>query len=73
MSNFFASGAPGYILDNATDVCRYCAYKVGDEFYQALGYEFGNRWRDLGIFAAFIFSNLAILFAAAKYLNFNRR
>ncbi|KAF2826817.1 hypothetical protein CC86DRAFT_322519 [Ophiobolus disseminans] len=73
MSDFFASGAPGYILDNATDVCRYCAFKVGDEFYQPLGYEFGNRWRDLGIFAAFIASNLVILFAAAKYLNFNRR
>jgi len=73
MEDFFASGAPGYIADNATSVCRYCAYKVGDQFYQPLGYEFDNRWRDLGIFAAFIASNLVILFAAAKYLNFNRR
>jgi ATP-binding cassette subfamily G (WHITE) protein 2 (SNQ2) len=54
-------------------MCNYCAFKVGDEFYQPLGYEFANRWRDLGIFIAFIFSNLAILFVAAKYLNFNRR
>jgi ATP-binding cassette subfamily G (WHITE) protein 2 (SNQ2) len=73
MSDFFAGGAPGYLLNNATDMCSYCAYKVGDEFYKPLGYEFGNRWRDLGIFAAFIASNLVILFAAAKYLNFNRR
>ncbi|KAI8933315.1 hypothetical protein NX059_009940 [Plenodomus lindquistii] len=73
MSDFFSSGAPGYLLNNATDVCNYCAYKVGDEFYTPLGYEFGNRWRDLGIFAAFIASNLVILFAAARYLNFNRR
>lgn len=73
MSDFFASGAPGYLLDNATDACSYCAFKVGDEFYTPLGYDFVNRWRDLGIFAAFIASNLAILFLAAKYLNFNRR
>lgn len=73
MEDFFSRGAPGYILDNATNVCRYCAYKVGDEFYQPLGYEFDNRWRDLGIFAAFIGSNLIILFLAARFLNFNRR
>lgn len=73
MSDFFSSGAPGYIINNATNACEYCAYKIGDEFYQPLGYEFSNRWRDLGIFAAFIASNLIILFVAAKYLNFNRR
>ncbi|KAJ4377583.1 ATP-binding cassette transporter snq2 [Neocucurbitaria cava] len=73
MSDFFSSGAPGYLLNNATNMCDYCAYKVGDEFYQPLGYEFSNRWRDLGIFAAFIASNLIILFVAARFLNFNRR
>ncbi|KAF1994828.1 hypothetical protein P154DRAFT_526746 [Amniculicola lignicola CBS 123094] len=71
--NFFSSGAPGYILDNATSLCQYCAYKVGDEFYEPLGYSFDNRWRDLGIFAAFIASNLIFLFVASRYLNFNRR
>ncbi|KAJ4311874.1 ATP-binding cassette transporter snq2 [Neodidymelliopsis sp. IMI 364377] len=73
MSDFFSNGAPGYLLDNATSACEYCAYKIGDEFYIPLGYEFSNRWRDLGIFIAFIVSNLAILFVAARFLNFNRR
>ena len=73
MSDFFASGGPGYIRDNMTNLCEYCAYKVGDEFYTPLGYDFSNRWRDLGIFIAFIASNLVILFVAAKYLNYNRR
>ncbi|KAF9691287.1 hypothetical protein EKO04_010765 [Ascochyta lentis] len=73
MSDFFANGAPGYLLDEAANLCNYCAYKVGDEFFNPLGYEFSNRWRDLGIFIAFIFSNLAILFVAARFLNFNRR
>lgn len=67
MSNFFSSGAPGYILNNATDTCQYCAYKVGDQFYEPLGYEFGNRWRDFGIFTAFIGSNLILLFLAVSH------
>jgi ATP-binding cassette subfamily G (WHITE) protein 2 (SNQ2) len=66
MSDFFSNGAPGYLLNNATDACSYCAYKVGDQFYEPLGYEFGNRWRDFGIFAAFIGSNLIILFLAVS-------
>ncbi|KAF2815630.1 ABC transporter CDR4 [Mytilinidion resinicola] len=73
MADFFTAEGPGYLLNNMTEACQYCAYKVGDEFYKPLGYEFGNRWRDLGIFAAFIGSNLIILFIAARYLNFNRR
>jgi ATP-binding cassette, subfamily G (WHITE), member 2, SNQ2 len=28
MKDFFASGRAGYLLENATDTCRYCAYKV---------------------------------------------
>lgn len=66
MSDFFSSGAPGYLLNNATDMCQYCAYKVGDEFYEPLGYDFRHRWRDLGILAAFIGSNLVILFIAVS-------
>ncbi|KAF4555052.1 ABC-2 type transporter-like protein 3 [Elsinoe fawcettii] len=73
MSAFFARGGPGYLQNNATDACAYCAYSVGDQFYQPLGYNFGNRWRDLGILLAFIGSNLVILFVGGRYLNFNRR
>ncbi|KAF1969389.1 hypothetical protein BU23DRAFT_240612 [Bimuria novae-zelandiae CBS 107.79] len=73
MSDFFANGGPGYLVDNATDFCQYCAYKVGDQFFEPLGLEFRHRWRDLGILAAFIGSTLFILFMAARFLNFNRR
>lgn len=73
MSKFFSAGGPGYIANNLTDACQYCAYKVGDQFYEPLGYDFKYRWRDLGILAAFIASNLILLFIAARYLNFNRR
>lgn len=68
MSNFFSSGAPGYILNKTTNMCEYCAYKIGDQFYEPLGYEYANRWRDLGIFIAFIGSNLIILLLAVSLL-----
>jgi ATP-binding cassette subfamily G (WHITE) protein 2 (SNQ2) len=62
MAAFFERGGAGYIVDNATSACEYCAYKVGDQFYEPLGFSFDNRWRDLGIFLAFVGSNLIILF-----------
>ena len=66
MADFFARGGDGYLLNNATQNCEYCAYKVGDQFYTAYEMSFENRWRDLGIFIAFIGSNLIILFLAVS-------
>ncbi|TDZ36237.1 ABC transporter G family member 11 [Colletotrichum spinosum] len=73
MQPFFERGGPGYIANNNTQDCQYCAYKVGDEFYTPLDLSFDNRWRDMGIFLAFVGSNVIILFVASKFLNFNRR
>jgi ABC-type multidrug transport system permease subunit len=64
MQPFFERGGPGYLVSNATQDCQYCAFKVGDEFYGPLGLSFDHRWRDLGIYIAFIGSNLIILFLA---------
>ena len=66
MQPFFAAGGPGYLADNSTSDCSYCAYTVGDQFYTPLGFSFSDRWRDLGIFAAFIGSNLILLFLAVS-------
>ncbi|AEO59095.1 hypothetical protein MYCTH_2307069 [Thermothelomyces thermophilus ATCC 42464] len=73
MQPFFDRGGPGYLVNNATQDCQYCAYKVGDEFYGPLGLSFDNRWRDLGIYVAYIGSNLIILFVASRFLNYNKR
>ncbi|KAI5866282.1 ABC-2 type transporter-domain-containing protein [Durotheca rogersii] len=74
MSTFFDTyRGPGYLVDNATSACEYCAYKLGNQFYEPLGFSFDLRWRELGIFLAFVGSNLIILFTASRYLNFNRR
>ncbi|KAH6687138.1 brefeldin A resistance protein [Verticillium dahliae] len=73
MSDFFANGGAGYIVDNSTSECQYCAFEVGDEFYTPLGFGFDKRWRDMGIFLAFFASNIVIIFLGARFLNFNRR
>ncbi|TVY17321.1 ABC transporter G family member 11 [Lachnellula arida] len=73
MKKFFEDGGAGYIVNNATSACQYCAYKVGDQFYTSLELDFDHRWRDLGIFLAFVGSNLILLFLGSRYLNFNRR
>ena len=66
MQPFFDNGGPGYLVSNSTQDCEYCAFKVGDEFYAPLNISYGLRWRDLGIFMAFVGSNLIILFLAVS-------
>ncbi|KJZ78583.1 hypothetical protein HIM_01974 [Hirsutella minnesotensis 3608] len=73
MEPFFARGGKGYLVSNDTQNCEYCAYRVGDEFYEPLNMSFADRWRDLGIYVAFIGSNLIILFTASRFFNFNKR
>ncbi|KLU92926.1 hypothetical protein MAPG_11875 [Magnaporthiopsis poae ATCC 64411] len=71
---YFGAGGRGYIVDKtSTTRCDYCAYGVGDDFYDRLGFSFDNRWRDLGIFLAFVGSNIIIMFLATRFLNFNKR
>jgi len=62
MAPFFERGGAGYIVNNATSACEYCAYTAGEQFYLPLGLDFHHRWVDLGIFTAFIGSNLILLF-----------
>ena len=67
MRAFFERGGPGYLVGgDETDVCAYCAYSIGDEFYEPLGLSFDNRWRDFAIFASFIGSNLVLLVLAVR-------
>lgn len=70
----FISRNGGYI-DNpaATDECLYCQYRVGDDFYTPLGLSFDQRWRDLGIFIAFIGFNMIVTLIASRYLRYAKR
>jgi ATP-binding cassette, subfamily G (WHITE), member 2, SNQ2 len=88
MVQYFGSGGPGYLVSNDTLNCQYCAYKSGEQFYEPLGYSFGNRWRDLGILSCYIASSIIIMLLAVslshllmiiantmqtRFINFNRR
>jgi ATP-binding cassette subfamily G (WHITE) protein 2 (SNQ2) len=68
MASYFANGGPGYLVNNNTQSCEYCAYSVGDQFYEPLGYDFGNRWRDLGILSAYIGSSIILILIAVSIL-----
>jgi ATP-binding cassette, subfamily G (WHITE), member 2, SNQ2 len=56
----FLETATGY-LDNPGDSsdCRYCQYSSGQSFFEPLDIHFDDRWRDLGIFIAYIGFNIA--------------
>jgi ATP-binding cassette, subfamily G (WHITE), member 2, SNQ2 len=66
--------AIGYVANpNATTGCGYCQFSVGDGYLELLEFSWDARWKELGIFASFIASNLIILALAARYLNYAKR
>ncbi|KAI7870736.1 ABC-2 type transporter-domain-containing protein [Spinellus fusiger] len=70
MTEFFSQGGSGYIGNpNATDVCNYCQYAYGNEFYEeTIGWSFDNRWRDFGIMCGYyIFNVFAFMFFVYLY------
>ncbi|KAF9512472.1 hypothetical protein BS47DRAFT_1363141 [Hydnum rufescens UP504] len=70
----FVTKAGGYINNlNATAQCQYCQFASGDEYYKPINISFGNRWRDLGIFVAFIGFNIFVTIVASKLFRFARR
>jgi len=70
----FVNAAGGY-LDNPNDsaACRYCQYKVGDEFYLPLNIRYSHRWRDVGIYFCFFVFNIIATIIASRYLRYARR
>ncbi|KAJ1680261.1 ATP-binding cassette transporter snq2 [Spiromyces aspiralis] len=71
---FFDTGAPGYIrYSDATSQCQYCPYKVGDEYYEGLGWDFKYRYRNFGIMLAFIVFNCLAVFFFIKVYKVNKR
>ena len=59
----FASAAGGNLTNpDATDVCQYCALSNGDQYLAELSVSAGDKWRDFGIFLAFVVSNYALVY-----------
>lgn len=59
----FARAAGGYLVDpGATAGCRYCPLSVGDQYLARVNVGAGDKWRDFGVFSAFVVSNWALVY-----------
>lgn len=51
--------AGGYLVDeNATDQCEFCTVSSTNVFLDSVSAQYNYRWRDMGIFIAYIFINI---------------
>ncbi|ORY85493.1 putative ABC transporter [Protomyces lactucae-debilis] len=58
----FAQQFGGYLNNPAaTSDCEYCQYAVGDEYANTLELYFKNRWRDYGVFWAYVIFDVLIV------------
>ncbi|KAH7930451.1 hypothetical protein BV22DRAFT_1028421 [Leucogyrophana mollusca] len=70
----FVSATSGYLDNpNDTELCRYCQYKVGDEFFVPLNISFDNRWRDAFILFSFFVFNIIVTIIASRFLRYAKR
>jgi ATP-binding cassette, subfamily G (WHITE), member 2, SNQ2 len=59
----FIQQGMGYITNpDATTDCGYCQYANGAEYLSTLNISPSDKWRDLGIFVVFVFSNWALVY-----------
>lgn len=59
----FADAAGGYLLNpDATAGCQYCSLSSGDQYLAQLNVAAGDKWRNFGIFLAFVVSNWALVY-----------
>ncbi|KAI9314324.1 ABC-2 type transporter-domain-containing protein [Dichotomocladium elegans] len=66
---------PGYVDNpNATDLCNYCTYKSGTEFYTlAFEWDVSHKWRNLGIIAGFFGFNMIVFLGLVYWKRTGRR
>ncbi|KAJ5717802.1 hypothetical protein N7488_003448 [Penicillium malachiteum] len=59
----YAREAGGYVRDAANGMCAYCQYSSGDEFAAGFNVFYAHKWRDYGIFWAYVVFNFMAVFA----------
>ncbi|KAI3332377.1 ABC transporter PeaB1 [Xylariaceae sp. AK1471] len=65
----FLSTATGYLFNpDATSDCQYCRYRDGQSYYARWGYDFANRYRNVGIVIGFIAFNFSTVIALTYLL-----
>ncbi|KAF8583992.1 hypothetical protein K439DRAFT_1617076 [Ramaria rubella] len=73
-ANDFVTTFGGYLDNpNATEACRYCQYRIGDQFFEPLNIQFDNRWRDAFILFAYFVANIIFTIIASRFLRFAKR
>ncbi|SCU98484.1 LAFA_0G18228g1_1 [Lachancea sp. 'fantastica'] len=64
MNTYITTAGTGYLADaGATDECRFCSVSTTNDYLKAVSSKYSHRWRNYGIFLAFIMFN----FAAATF------
>ncbi|QGA18207.1 hypothetical protein EYB26_005891 [Talaromyces marneffei] len=63
----FTAEAGGYVTDSGDGICSFCAYGTGDRFAASLNVYYSNKWRNFGIFWAFILFNFFVVFALSWF------
>ncbi|KAI9314279.1 ABC-2 type transporter-domain-containing protein [Dichotomocladium elegans] len=71
----FLSYSQGYIANpDATGLCEYCSFSSGKEYYTStMGWSESNKWRNLGIVAAFFGFNMIVFLALCYWKRLPRR
>lgn len=64
MAPYIQQAGTGYLTNpTATDQCHFCQFSYTDDFLATVGAHYNHRWRDYGIFIAFIvFDYVAAVF-----------
>ncbi|RMJ21434.1 ABC transporter [Aspergillus sp. HF37] len=73
----YLQAAPGYLSNgNATQNCEYCSLSTADQYLASVNMFWGQRWRNFGVFWAFIAFDIAaavLLYYAFRIMKWNWR
>lgn len=65
----FLESNPGYLVDaNASNICSYCKFSIGDDYLNTLDFAYGDRWRDWAVFLGFCITNIVLVFVSTWFL-----
>ncbi|KAF3911675.1 hypothetical protein AA313_de0202906 [Arthrobotrys entomopaga] len=62
--DWLASTTGYFVNPNSTSSCEYCQFNSGDEYLTTVNIRYDDRWHYFGYFMIFIFTNIALIFAA---------
>ncbi|PCH00277.1 CDR ABC transporter [Penicillium occitanis (nom. inval.)] len=63
----YTAEAGGYVTDLGDGMCSFCAYATGDQFAASFNVFYSYKWRDFGIFWAYILFNFFVVFALSWF------